>query len=61
LQTDFLALYRGQTVSDARLVAVTADPELVASFVKGLGGEGTEDELVMDDHKPLRLVTGDDE
>jgi hypothetical protein len=48
-------------VSDARLVAVTADPELVASFVKGLGGEGTEDELVMDDHKPLRLVTGDDE
>jgi hypothetical protein len=61
LQTDFLALYRGQTVSDARLVAVTADPELVASFVKGLGGGEAEQEPVIDDCNPLRLVTGDDE
>ena len=30
--TTFLALYRGQTVAEAQLVAVTADPTLVADF-----------------------------
>lgn len=61
MQTDFLALYRGQTVSDAQLVAVTADPELVASFVKGLSGSDVEEEPVMDGRRLLGLVTGDDE
>ena len=61
MQTDLLALYRGQTLSYARLVAVTADPEIVASFVKGLSGGDIEEEPVKDNHKPLRLVTGDDE
>ncbi len=28
----FLALYRGATVSDAQIVAVTADPDLVGDF-----------------------------
>ena len=28
--TTFLALYRGKTVADAKMVAVTADPGLVA-------------------------------
>jgi hypothetical protein len=31
--TNFLALYRGQTISGAKLVAVSAEPELVADFV----------------------------
>ena len=39
LQTDFLALYRGQTVAEARLVAITAEPEIVARFVRELAGE----------------------
>lgn len=28
--TSFVAIYRGQTVADAKLVAVSADPSLVA-------------------------------
>jgi hypothetical protein len=32
----FLALYRGATVGDARLVAVTADTLLVAEFAEKL-------------------------
>ncbi len=61
MQTDFLALYRGQTVSDARLVAVTADPLLVARFVKVLSGEEAKEQPTTNDRKPVRLVTGDDE
>lgn len=34
--TSFLALYRGRTVGEARLVAVTADPEVVAEFAARL-------------------------
>jgi hypothetical protein len=61
LQTDFLALYRGQTVSDARLVAVTADPVLVGRFIKGLGDEDVAEEPTATDPEPLRLIPGDDE
>jgi hypothetical protein len=34
--TAFLALYRGETVSGARLVALTADPTLVKDFAARL-------------------------
>ncbi len=34
--TTFIALYRGQTVSDARLVAVSADPRLVGAVAAEL-------------------------
>ncbi len=38
--TSFIALYRGETVSGARLVALTADPGLVRDFgARLLGGE----------------------
>jgi hypothetical protein len=30
--TDFVALYRGRTVSEAQLVAVSAEPRLVRRF-----------------------------
>jgi hypothetical protein len=39
VQTHFIALYRGKTVSEARLVAVTAEPEIVSRFVQELTGE----------------------
>jgi hypothetical protein len=39
VQTDFIALYRGQTVAEARLVAVTAEPDIVSRFVRELAGE----------------------
>ena len=61
MQTDFLALYRGQTVSEARLVAVTADPVLVARFIKGLSDEEVAEEPTATDPEPLRLISGDDE
>ncbi len=61
--TSFIALYRGETVSGARLVALTADPGLVRDFgTRLLGGgepqtEGGQDEdragglhLVEQDH-----------
>jgi hypothetical protein len=34
--TTFLALYRGRTIGDAKMVAVTADPSLVATVAAHL-------------------------
>jgi hypothetical protein len=34
--TTFLVLYRGKTIGDAKMVAVTADPELVAAVATHL-------------------------
>ena len=34
--TSFLALYRGETVSGARIVALSADPRLVRDFAARL-------------------------
>ncbi len=34
--TTFLALYRGQTVTNAQVVAVTSDPELVGMVAQTL-------------------------
>jgi hypothetical protein len=36
VQTDFIALYRGQTVAEARLIALSADPEIVGRFMHEL-------------------------
>lgn len=37
--TNFIALYRGRTVAESYLVAVTAEPEIVARFVREITGE----------------------
>jgi hypothetical protein len=37
--SNFIALYRGRTVSDAELVAVSAEPHLVRRFFAELLGE----------------------
>jgi len=42
--TDFVALYRGRTVSDAMLVAVSAEPRLVRRFLAELLDEQETDE-----------------
>lgn len=39
--TEFVALYRGRTVSEAELVAVSAQPELVRRFLLELLGEAS--------------------
>lgn len=48
----FLAIYRGRTVADARMVAVTADPRLVADVVSQL----LHDPLVEDDDPIVRAI-----
>jgi hypothetical protein len=55
--TAFLALYRGETVSGARLVALTADPKMVRYFAARLVTEETEPEE--NDKLGLRLVEQD--
>ena len=40
--TAFIALYRGRTVGDARLVAVSSDHSIVKRFFRELAGEDTE-------------------
>jgi hypothetical protein len=52
----FIALYRGETVCGAQLVAVTADPQMVEDFAAKLITGGPEN----GDPKPdLRLVEQD--
>jgi len=42
--TAFIALYRGHTVSDARLVAVSSDHSIVERFFSELTGKDPESE-----------------
>ncbi len=42
--TTFLALYRGRTVGEAQMVAVTADPVIVAEFAERVLERTEEDE-----------------
>jgi hypothetical protein len=56
---DILALYRGRTVGEARLVAVTVEPAIVDRFFAELGypGEGAE-KRDAEEGRELRLVPG---
>jgi hypothetical protein len=58
-----LALYRGQTVAEAKLVAVTAEPDIISRFARELIGEAAEleQDAEFSDGGPLRLVRGDEE
>ena len=62
--TNFIALYRGETVSSAKIVAVSADTDLVADFASRMLNreEETEDDPVVHSldvgrRKALRLIT----
>ncbi len=59
--TDFVALYRGPTVGEARLVAVTAESEVVGQVVRALVGGRPEKELEDGDREPPRSLRPDDE
>lgn len=52
--TTFIALYRGETVSEAQLIAVTADPRLVRDFAAKLVSDNPEPDE--DRRRDLRLV-----
>jgi hypothetical protein len=46
--TSFLALYRGESIGAAKIVAVNANPELVADFAGRMLKEPVEAEIVRD-------------
>ena len=60
--TNFIALYRGPTVTEARLIALSSDPEIVDRFMCELAGP---DEAVergtSAEREPLRIVRGNEE
>jgi len=60
--TDFVALYRGRTVSDAELVALSAEPQLVREFLVHLLGEPLDKRSDKTDRQRalLQLVPGED-
>ncbi len=65
--SSFLALYRGRSVAEARMVAVSADPALVADFASRLlqqpaePAEGADDPVITSieraRRKALRLIS----
>jgi hypothetical protein len=64
--TTFLALYRGDSVSAAKLVALTAEPSLVGRFAEQLLGEPEVQEadpvlreMDLGRRRALRLVRGE--
>jgi hypothetical protein len=61
--TEFIALYRGRTVSDAQLVALSAEPEVVQRFFDELRGryEGTDRRKEPVERQRLEVVPGAEE
>ena len=69
--SSFLALYRGRTVGEAQLVAVTTDPGVVAAFATCLLSATPEEDDVADDpvlasiehgrRQALRLIANEEE
>ncbi len=56
---DILALYRGRTVGEARLIAVTAEPAIVDRFLAELENPGeSAEKRDAEERRELRLVPG---
>jgi hypothetical protein len=55
---NFIALYRGPTVSEARLIAVCSEPEIVSRFLWELGAESREQKNDSEStgRRPLQVV-----
>ncbi len=64
MTTRFLALYKGASISEARLIAVSSEPEIVSRFVRELSGEpepALDEMCTSTQREPLRLVGRDEE
>lgn len=63
-ETTFIGLYRGRSVGDARLVAVSSDRQIVGRFFAELLGEPEEPESGGNESRPehpaLEVVRGDE-
>ena len=60
---DFVALYRGRTVAEAELIAVSAEPDLVRRFFSALLGDlEAKEETEHPEHTspPCEVLHGDD-
>ena len=59
---NFIALYRGPSVAQARLAAVSSEPEIVDRFLRELAGvEASEERDESDESESLRIVRSDEE
>lgn len=59
--TNFIALYRGPSVAEARLIAVSSDPEIVDWFMNALTGPDERGERsTSTEREPMRVVRGDE-
>ena len=58
MQTDFIAIYRGQTISEARIIAITAEPQIVSRFLRELtgGAENLKERDGLVEHGPWQVV-----
>ena len=59
--TNFIALYRGPSVAEARLIAVSSEPEIVGRFLRELAGvEASEERDASSERESLRIVRDDE-
>jgi hypothetical protein len=59
---NFLALYRGPSVAQARLIAVSSEPEIVGWFLRELAGvEASEERDECGKPESLHIVRSDEE
>ena len=58
--TNFIALYRGESVATAKLVAVSSDRGIVAKFFRELAGNN-EEAIERPEPQALAVVRGDGE
>jgi len=65
--TSFVVLYRGRSLADARLVALTSDPQVVRTVARSTlveqvtGGDAALDYLTRGRREALRIIASGDE
>ena len=57
--TTFIALYRGESVATARLIAVSSERAIVSKFLRELSGD--DEDTPSEEHAPFTIVRGDAE
>ena len=60
--TNFIALYRGPSVAEARLIAVSSEPEIVRRFLRELAGaDDPEEQDKIARRRSVHIVRGNEE
>lgn len=62
--TNFIALYRGESVATAKLIAVSSEREVVGRFLRELAGERSAEDFDVEERngrEPLTVIQGDGE